>query len=82
MIATQATLANVRAGRGAMFMQPEEVYREAMRRLAMDDRTPQAWIERAVAASENLAAATDDDREPATAAFLARARELFGEVRA
>jgi hypothetical protein len=82
MTAAQTTLANVRSGRDAMFLPEQAVYAEAMRRLAMDPTTPWAWIERAQGIAENLAAATGAEREQATAEFIARAAELFGEVRA
>lgn len=82
MTAMQATLANIRLGRDAMFLPEQAIYAEAMRRLAMDPTTPWTWIERAQGIAENLAAATGAEREPATAEFLARAAELFGEGRA
>lgn len=79
MTSAKATLANVRAGRYAMFLPAEAVYAEAMRRLAMDPTTPQPWLDRAIGASENLAAATPGQRADATAEYLAKARELFEE---
>lgn len=81
MSAKRVALECVRAEcRGLRGISETVIYAEAMSRLAADMDTPTRWIEDSLKALKNLAAATGSDRETATAEFLARAGELFGEA--